>query len=348
MKYLEHLIHAVVPHKKHGNIPHLLKAKFVGLLAFLMVMLFFVNQNNFAIIRGLNLTGAVYPAVLADMTNSDRAVAGVSSLAWSKTLEDAARMKAEDMVASGYFAHTSPAGVSPWFWFNQAKYSFIYAGENLAIDFTESEKVEQAWLNSPTHRANVLNENFTEMGIVALDGNFSGRNTTFVVEFFGKPMKTKVASANTTKVTTAKPKTTTVANTKTTEPEVAGASTENVIKPAPKTNIPVKVLTETSQEKEKFISVQNLEAGEVSPTVNESINAKLSTWYMRLAVSPTNAIKAVYELVLALVMAAMLLFLTKEWERHHTKHLITGLFLIALTGALFYMIKEPAIVQAFL
>lgn len=343
MKYLEQLIHTVVPHPKHRNIPHLLTVKFFGLVSILVVMLFFVNQNNFSIIRGLDLTGAVYPAVLADLTNTDRALAGVSSLTWNPTLENAARQKAEDMIANGYFAHTSPAGVSPWFWFDQAKYTFIYAGENLAIDFTESEKVEQAWLNSPTHRANVLNSQFTEIGIAAVDGNFSGRNTTFVVEFFGKPMKTKVASASTT---TTKPKTAVVANTKTTEPEVAGASTETIIKP--KTNIPVKILTETSKENEKFISAQNLEATDSSlDSIGTEANTKLSTWYMRLAVSPTNAIKAVYQMILALVAIAMMLMLTKEYERHHTKHLIMGLLLIALTGALFYMIKQPAIVQAF-
>ena len=60
-----------------------------------------------------------------------------------------------DMAEKSYFAHTSPEGLTPWYWITLAGYRFSLAGENLAIDFTESEDVENAWMNSPAHRASI-------------------------------------------------------------------------------------------------------------------------------------------------------------------------------------------------
>jgi hypothetical protein len=338
MSYIEKLLHTIVPHEKNRNIPHVLKAEFVGMLSLLVMALFFINQNNFYLIRQLNLTGAIYPAVLTDLTNQDRASLGFSNLTWSKTLEMAAEMKANDMVQNGYFAHTSPAGLTPWYWLEKAKYNFIYAGENLALDFTESADVERAWLNSPTHRANVLSTNYSEIGIMALDGNYQGRNTTFVVEFFGKPQAVKVPSTN-----TVKEKTPVVPKTLATSiPEVAGASIQNTAKP----QTPIKVLQETNKTTEKFISVQNLEAAE--PVIENSsvYQSKLSTWYQRLAVSPTNAIMAVYSTILGLVLLAMGLVLSKEYQRHHTKHLVMGMLLVVLTGIFLYSLQSPSAIYA--
>ena len=346
VKFLEKIVHTVIPHEKNKNVPHLLQKEFVALLSIFVIILFFFNQNNFAIIRGLNLTGAIYPAVLADLTNEDRAEEGVPALAWSETLENAARMKAEDMIKNSYFAHTSPLGITPWHWLREANYSFIYAGENLAIDFRESARVEGAWLNSPTHRANVLNSRFTEIGIMALDGVFEGRNTTFVVEFFGKPAGVKVAEASTdTTVSEAiAPEKEIVA-----DPEVAGATAEGTEVKTPKTNIPVKIIAETDEVTEKFISAENTEATE-PPVENVSLsqNKNLSTWYTRLVVNPTNTIKTIYGILLILVFLAMSTMLTVEYQRHHTKHLALGVALIVVIGVSLYFLNSPMLVQAFL
>ena len=345
-KVLEKIAHIIIPHEKNKNVPHLLQRKFVGLLSILVIALFFFNQNNFEIIRGLNLTAAIYPAVLADLTNEDRAEKGIPSLTWSGVLENAARMKAEDMVRNGYFAHTSPLGITPWHWFREANYNFVYAGENLAIDFTESANVQRAWLNSPTHRANVLSYNFTEMGIMAVEGEFEGRNTTFVVELFGKPaefFKVAEASTNTTISENTAPETKT-----TTEPEVAGTSAESVEVEKPKAQIPVKIIAETDEITEKFISVENLETTkEVPEGTNLSSNKPLSTWYMRLVVNPTNAIKTAYGILLILVFLAMSMLLSVEYQRHHTRHLVMGLTLVAIIGVSLYFLNSPMIVEAF-
>ncbi len=318
MAFLDQIIHSIVPHKKHGNIPHLLKAECIGLLSLLVVVLFFLNQNNFYIIDKLGLTGAIYPAVLIDLTNQDRTENGVHTLAWNDTLESAAKLKAYDMVQNKYFAHTSPTGISPWYWFSQAKYDFVYAGENLAVDFTESSDVEKAWLNSPTHRANVLNSHYTEIGIAATNGTIDGRDTIFVVEFFGKPLG-----------------------------KVAGISTTNSPAPKTKTTAPLKIIKEIDKSNEKFISAKNLEATEEVLGSAATNQGSMSNWYMRLAVQPTNTIKIVYGTIFGLILVAMILVFSKEYQRHHTKHLFFGLLLITLTGTFFFLMNSPSILLAF-
>lgn len=98
------------------------------------------------------------------------------------------------MAEKSYFAHTSSDGVTPWHWFQEVDYPYLYAGENLAIHFTDSEDVIDAWMNSPTHRANILNTRFTEMGIATAQGSYQGRATIFVVQLFGTPLETSPLS----------------------------------------------------------------------------------------------------------------------------------------------------------
>lgn len=150
--------------------------------------LFLFSQSGGLLIQKLNMVATVYPVVLADLANMSRQREGAPTLIWNEDLAKAAKLKAEDMLAKGYFAHNSPTGVTPWFWLKKVGYDFAYAGENLAVDFTESSDVQQAWLDSPKHRENIMNSNFREIGIATVEGIFEGKQTTFVVEFFGAPL----------------------------------------------------------------------------------------------------------------------------------------------------------------
>ena len=155
-----------------------------------------VAASNVPIIsRGLSITAAVIASALVDLTNADRTANQLSTLTVSPALTAVAQMKANDMAAKGYFAHVSPEGLSPWHWFRQGGYTFIYAGENLAIDFTESVDVERAWLNSPKHRENILGAQFTEIGIAVATGTYQGKQTVFVAQMFGTPAEVVTASA---------------------------------------------------------------------------------------------------------------------------------------------------------
>lgn len=130
---------------------------------------------------------SIISGVLASNTNEYRVSNNEALLVVSEKLNRAAQMKADDMAKRGYFSHVGPTGEKPWYWFEKVGYKYEYAGENLAINFTESNDVSQAWINSAKHNANLLNRNFSEIGIGIADGFYQGKLTTFVVQFFGKP-----------------------------------------------------------------------------------------------------------------------------------------------------------------
>lgn len=136
----------------------------------------------------LDSLSAIYASVLVNLTNQNRVAANIAELKVNPVLEKAAQMKADDMAARGYFAHNTPEGKSPWYWFEQAGYQYVYAGENLAVNFEESADVETAWMNSRGHFLNIMNPKFTEIGIATSTGVYKGREAVFVVQMFGSPL----------------------------------------------------------------------------------------------------------------------------------------------------------------
>lgn len=133
------------------------------------------------------LVGAVLPAVVVDLTNEKRAELSAAPLVRSEVLDKAAKLKAEHMAKNEYFSHFSPDGVSPWVWFDAAGYTYAHAGENLAIHFTDSTEVVEAWMDSPTHRENIVNGLYTEIGVGTYKGTYEGYDTVYVVQLFGTP-----------------------------------------------------------------------------------------------------------------------------------------------------------------
>ena len=158
-----------------------------GVLIFLnaayFVTVFVVFKNN-------SFLGAVLPGVLTALTNTDRTAIGVGALTQNTLLAAAAQQKANDMAAKGYFSHVTPDGKTPWYWLDQVGYKYTYAGENLAVNFSDSKDVEDAWMKSPTHHANLVKPQFTQIGIAVANGTYKGKDATFVVQFFGAPAKT--------------------------------------------------------------------------------------------------------------------------------------------------------------
>ncbi|OJI06197.1 hypothetical protein BK004_05015 [bacterium CG10_46_32] len=122
---------------------------------------------------------------LIQMTNAMRVEQGLPELVPNHLLAEAAKGKAQDLIDKGYFSHTTPEGKPFYEWIEETGYHYLYAGENLAIDFSESEPTMDAWMASPTHRANILNERYTDIGIVAVRGNWDGHETIVVAQLFG-------------------------------------------------------------------------------------------------------------------------------------------------------------------
>ena len=127
----------------------------------------------------------ISPRTVIQLVNKERLAAGLSVLSENSQLSKAAQDKVEDMVKNDYFAHTSPQGVSPWYWFEKNGYGYKYAGENLAINFTSAESQHKAWMASPSHRKNILNPNYREIGVAVASGKVDGETSIITVQLFG-------------------------------------------------------------------------------------------------------------------------------------------------------------------
>jgi hypothetical protein len=129
-----------------------------------------------------------------ELTNASREGASENDLSLNEKLSRAAENKASDMIAKNYFSHTSPEGVTPWKWIDAEDYDYSYAGENLAMDFQSAEKMEDAWMKSPTHRANILNEKYKDIGVAVKSGKVNGSETILAVVMFGSGDKKNAVS----------------------------------------------------------------------------------------------------------------------------------------------------------
>jgi hypothetical protein len=141
-------------------------------------------------------------------------------------LDTAAKLKAEDMAKNEYFSHFSPTGVSPWHWFDQAGYVYAHAGENLAIHFTDSSEVVEAWMDSPTHRQNIVNSLYTEIGVGTAKGKFDGYDTVYVVQLFGTPAMAKPVSVSNQKPAIITPEELVIASEVASQEEIPEVQTE--------------------------------------------------------------------------------------------------------------------------
>jgi uncharacterized protein YkwD len=141
--------------------------------------------------KGATLAYATNTSIggLLSATNAKRAANGQASLSLNSQLNSAAQAKANDMVARDYWSHNTPDGQEPWVFVDNAGYKYLKAGENLAYGFSDSDSTVTGWMNSPSHKANMLDSAFLEVGFGfanSADFNDSGPETV-VVAMYGKP-----------------------------------------------------------------------------------------------------------------------------------------------------------------
>lgn len=111
------------------------------------------------------------------MVNAQRVNQGLAPLTISTSLSDLALAHSDDMFKRGYFSHYTPEGLSPFDRMEKARISYQYAGENLALA-PSTQLAMQGLMNSPGHRANILNPNFHQIGIGVIDGGIYGKMYT--------------------------------------------------------------------------------------------------------------------------------------------------------------------------
>ena len=191
--FFAHIRESFVPHHSNNYHPHIFSHRMVGLFSVLLVCVKLFTAAVISLGPVLPaFSSEITPANIISLTNQSRQAAGIKALAENAKLDEAAQTKAEDMLKNQYFAHNSPQGKVPWDFIKGAGYSYLIAGENLAVNFTDAESVENAWMNSPSHKANLLNRNYDEIGIGIAQGQFQGRQATFVVQMFGDPAEQTV------------------------------------------------------------------------------------------------------------------------------------------------------------
>ena len=143
------------------------------------------------------------PTTLLSSTNYERTTNGLGALKINSSLSEAAQAKALDMVNRNYWSHNTPDNKEPWVFIASTGYKYQTAGENLAFGFPTSSDTVIAWMNSPGHRANILNESYTEVGF-GIANSQSYReygNQTIVVAMYASPASAIVADNTSTQAT---------------------------------------------------------------------------------------------------------------------------------------------------
>jgi hypothetical protein len=187
MEKLKNFIHHFfIPHEDNNYRAKSLHTDFLTfylIIAFAMSVIF--NR------AGLNVLGFatdISVDKLYQLTNEQRQKNNLNSLVLNDELSAAAQKKAQDMFVKNYWSHYSPTGSTPWDFILNSGYRYEYAGENLAKNFLFSQGVVDAWMNSPSHRDNLLKKEYTEVGFAVVNGILNGEQTTLVVQMFGKPL----------------------------------------------------------------------------------------------------------------------------------------------------------------
>ncbi|MEK7634194.1 MAG: CAP domain-containing protein [Patescibacteria group bacterium] len=187
MQKLKNFIHNLfIPHEENNFRAKSLHTDFLTIylaIAFLMTIIF--KQGNLYNVLGFATDISVEK--LYQLTNEQRQKNNLSSLSLNSNLSLAAQKKAENMFQNNYWSHYGD-GKTPWDFILDAGYKYEYAGENLAKNFLFNNGVVDAWMNSTTHRDNLLKREYTEVGYAIVNGVLNGEQTTLVVQMFGTPL----------------------------------------------------------------------------------------------------------------------------------------------------------------
>jgi len=186
MNFAYSLSHYFFPGQSNNH-----KAKILHSSSIFLIVIFLVVYQ--LILQALPITGVkilgyaanIPPDEIIKLTNQKRSESGVSSLVYSSELTEAARRKGEHMLTYDYWAHVAPDGTEPWKFFGDVGYKYRFAGENLARDFSNPNDAIAAWINSSSHRDNLLSTKYKEIGVAVVEGDLAGQETTLIVQLFG-------------------------------------------------------------------------------------------------------------------------------------------------------------------
>jgi len=311
-----------IPHESNNHKPYVLRweAVLVILSFILLVEIYFLVQAFWFIPQG-NFFASIVPITIENLTNKSRLDNNLELLKVNSLLEKAAQLKAENMATKGYFAHTSPdEGLTPWYWLDNVGYKYVVAGENLAVNFVDSQDAINAWMNSPIHRDNILNNNFHEIGVGTAKGIYEGKETTFIVQFFGRRSVITAESAIV------------VNEDKQPIPSIAGSSNESF------TENPT--ITTVKGEVRNVVASDNPSPTELAVKENPTLSIA-----NRLLSTPRAVSNYLYFVLFTILLLALLLSIFIKIRIQHKALIINGVILLLIISSIIWLNQYIALTQ---
>ena len=318
-----------IPHKGNNHQPHILRGRAVTAVLATLLLIEAVFLVQILVVWPLtNVFSSILPGVLVELTNTSRVQNNVLSLKVNSLLEQAAQLKAQDMAQKGYFAHTSPDGVEPWYWLAKVGYRYSGAGENLAINFSDSADIANAWMNSLGHRANILDNRFSEIGIASAKGLYQGEETVFVVQFFGRP---QIQTAQATSTKSSSPR---VSATPSAKPSRSAAPLPTILSSP---SVAPEVIALNDQP-DKIFTASGTVASAVEPNLESQSTtpAKISFW-QRLVSMPKTITTIIYIAIAAVFLAALVLKIFVKIKIQYPKLILNGVVVLFVIISLLYL-----------
>ncbi len=169
--------------------------KVFSIFLFVVIFIELIFLGNLFNYFGFNPATIIVSQLIGD-ANTSRSQNGLSGLTENEVLNKAAEMKAKDMAEKSYFSHTTPENRKFTYFLDTVGYDFKYAGENLAVTQQDTEDVAKAWMESPTHRANILRSKYNEIGMAMATGTYKGKEVVFIAQYFGTKANEVKTSVN--------------------------------------------------------------------------------------------------------------------------------------------------------
>lgn len=255
-----HTTKGLRPPKKHLSKSHAhVYWPYLPMLAVIVAALFFNVWRPLQHSSSATLAYAteMSRSALLSSTNSQRGSHGAGALTLNDKLNAAAQAKANDMVARNYWSHNTPDGQEPWVFIDAQGYAYTKAGENLAYGFATSDATVIGWMNSPSHKANLIDTTFSEVGFGFANASdfVNTGNETVVVAMYAKP----VVAAASTPVSTPTP-----------TPKTAPASTQTAQAPPISEPIPTETIVEDTVKAPEKIAAQPITTDTIVPATTET------------------------------------------------------------------------------
>lgn len=209
-KFFKKSLHALkdffIPHQGNNHKPHSVRSKALfAYLIFAILVKFTATGLLYIIYPTPGQMSEIVASKMFELTNTSRKANNLSTLRPDPILTRAAEAKGKDMIKKEYFAHDTPEGKRPWQWIEKDEYDYVYAGENLAMGFTSAEMVQEAFMNSPTHKKNILNSQYQDVGLAVVSGKMNGKLTDVLVVMFGTKRSAQAAAEGKKVVSQTKP-----------------------------------------------------------------------------------------------------------------------------------------------